>query len=56
MGAGTLTISEQKRKWALIPNYEGMSFDPDHHQGRGGWTSGQILNSLESAFLEDWYA
>ena len=33
------------------PNYEGMSFDPDH-QGRGGWTSGQILNSLESAFLE----
>ena len=33
------------------PNYEGMSFDPDH-QGRGGWTSGQILNSLESALLE----
>ena len=33
------------------PNYEGMSFDPDH-QGHGGWTSGQILNSLESALLE----
>ena len=33
------------------PNYEGMSFDLDH-QGRGGWTSGQILNSLESALLE----
>jgi hypothetical protein len=33
------------------PNYEGMSFDPDH-QGRGGWTSGQIINSLESALLE----
>jgi lysophospholipase L1-like esterase len=33
------------------PNYKGISFDPDH-QGRGGWTSGQILNSLESAFLE----
>ena len=33
------------------PNYEGMSFDPDH-QGCGGWTSGQILNSLESALLE----
>lgn len=29
------------------PNVGGNSFDPDH-EGRGGWTSGQILSSLDS--------
>lgn len=28
------------------PSYAGQSFDLDH-EGRGGWTSGQILNGIE---------
>ena len=30
---------------ASYPDYAGLSFDPDH-EGRGGWTSGQILDGL----------
>ena len=29
------------------PSYAGMNFDLDH-EGRGGWTSGQILSGVES--------
>ena len=30
---------------ASYPSYEGKTFDVDH-EGRGGWTSGQILNGI----------
>ncbi len=33
------------------PSYSGMDFDPDH-EGRGGWTSGQILSGIEG-WLEE---
>ena len=32
---------------ASYPRFEGLSFDNDH-EGRGGWTSGQILYNVES--------
>jgi hypothetical protein len=36
--------------YASYPGYNGLTFDPDH-EGRGGWTSGQILEGLP-----DWLA
>ena len=32
---------------ASYDNYSGLSFDNDH-EGRGGWTSGQILNGINN--------
>lgn len=36
------------------PNYEGLSFDPDH-QGKMSWTSEQIFEELESILHETGY-
>ena len=36
------TIKDQ----GIYPDYNSQSFDPDH-EGRAGWTSGQILTALE---------
>jgi lysophospholipase L1-like esterase len=36
------------------PNYEGLSFDPDH-QGKMTWTSEQIFEDLESTLHETGY-
>jgi hypothetical protein len=36
------------------PNYEGLSFDPDH-QGKMSWTSEQIFEELESVLYETGY-
>jgi lysophospholipase L1-like esterase len=36
---------------SLYPNINNISFDVDH-EGRGGWTSGQILQQLEGWILE----
>ena len=36
------------------PNYEGLSFDPDH-QGKMSWTSEQIFEELESILNETGY-
>ncbi len=36
--------------YASYPEFMGLTFDPDH-EGRGGWTSGQILEGLP-----DWLA
>ena len=36
------------------PNYEGLSFDPDH-QGKMSWTSEQIFEDLESTLHETGY-
>ncbi|MGB2273535.1 MAG: GDSL-type esterase/lipase family protein [Flavicella sp.] len=37
--------------YASYPEFMGLSFDPDH-EGRGGWTSGQILEGLPGWLTE----
>lgn len=36
---------------SAYPTYEGLAFDDDH-EGRGGWTSGQILSGLPNWLTE----
>ncbi len=36
---------------ASYPSFSGIDFDPDH-EGRGGWTSGQILNGIDDWLME----
>ena len=43
-----------ERETGSYPNYEGLSFDPDH-QGKMSWTSEQIFEELESILNETGY-
>ena len=35
----------------IYPDHKNQSFDPDH-EGRAGWTSGQILSALEDGLAK----
>lgn len=45
-GGWTFDFIGTQSDYASYPSYSGNDFDIDH-EGRGGWTSGQILSGLE---------
>ena len=45
-GGWTFDFIGTRSDYASYPSYSGNDFDIDH-EGRGGWTSGQILSGLE---------
>jgi lysophospholipase L1-like esterase len=46
-GGWTFDFIGTQSDYASYPSYSGNDFDIDH-EGRGGWTSGQILSGLEN--------
>lgn len=50
-GGWTFDLIGTQSDYASYPSYNGSEFDIDH-EGRGGWTSGQILSGLEDWLKE----